>query len=305
MSTQRVYGRNETLENFARGLSQDMSKSLAEFFAPTVVTGTASGQFKSFADKNAFKTPATARAIGGKATRIGFESEDKYFNCKPNALEATIDQFEREQAGVDQGMLEQAKTADVITSARLAHEIAVFTAVRAAVAAESGKGVWSSAEVDPIDEIDEQIENIAKATGLMPNRMVIGLSAFRLLRKNAKVIARQPGASVIGVTSAQLAAMLVNPGIEIRIGTLAYDTTKPGKTQANAFVLGAEAWLFYASQNPTAYDASFAKTFTTTSGNIFQVQMYQEDPRTDVIAVDWSEDIEVVSAACGKRLGIS
>jgi hypothetical protein len=303
--SERVYGRNETLANFARGLSQDMSKRLAEFVAPTVVTGTASGQFKSFADKNAFKVPITARAIGGKANRIGFESEDKYFNCKPNALETTIDQFEREQAGTDQGMLEQAKTADVVSTSHLAREVAVFTAMRAAISAESGRGEWSNAAKDPIDELDELIEAITLATGRMPNRMVLGLSAFRKLRQNAKVIARQPGAAIIGVTAAQIAAMLINPDIEIRIGTLAYDTTKAGKTQANAFVSGLEALVFYASQNPTRYDASFMKTFTSTSGNVLDVQMNKEDHRTDVISVDWSEDIELISAICGKRLVIS
>lgn len=303
--SERVYGRNETLTNFARGLSQDMSKRLAEFVAPTVVVGTSNGQFKSFADKNAFKVPVTARAIGGKANRIGFESEDKYFNCKPNALETTIDQEERNQAGPDQGMLEQAKTADLINTAHLSREVAVFTAMRAAVSAESGLGVWSNDANDPIDELDGVIEGIALATGRMPNRLLLGLSGFRKLRKNAKVIARQPGAAIIGVTAAQIAAMLINPDIEIRIGTLAYDTTKAGKTQSNSFVSGLEALVFYASQNPTRYDPSFMKTFTGATGNVLDVQVNKEDHRTDVISADWSEDIELISAICGKRLVIS
>ena len=305
MSTERIYGRNETLTNFARGLSQDLSKSLAEFIAPTVVTGIASGQYKSFSDKNAFQVPATRRAIGGKANRIGFESEDAYYNCAPNALEITIDAFEREKAGADASMLEQAKTATVVGAARLSHEKAVFDLVRASVAAVESRGNWSSGSVDPINELDEQIESIAIATGMMPNRLVIGLSAFRSLRANAKVVARQPGAAIVGLTTQQLAAMLINPEIEIRVGVLAYDTTKAGKAKSTSLVVGADAFLFCASQSPTPYDPSFAKTFTVSAGNIFDVQMNQEDHRTDVISVDWSEEIKVVSAACGRRLAIT
>lgn len=301
----RVYGRNETLTNFARGLSQDMAKSLAEFIAPTVPTGTASGQYKSFSDKNSFQVPTTRRAIGGKANRIGFESEDAYYNCAPNALEITVDEAERALAGQDQAMLEQAKTSVLVSTARLAHEVAVMAAVRAGVSAVGAVGVWSNDANDPIDELDAQIEAIATATGMLPNRMVLGLSAFRKLRKNAKVVARQPGASIIGLTTAQLAAMLINPAIEIRVGVLAYDTTKPGKTQSNALVVGNDALVFCASQSPTPYDPSFAKVFSTNSGNIFQVQMYQEDPRTDVIAADWSADIKIVAASCARRLAIS
>ncbi|MBP8654959.1 MAG: hypothetical protein KBF08_00295 [Kiritimatiellae bacterium] len=303
--SERIYGRVETLVSYARGLSQDMSKSLAEFIAPTVVTGIASGKYKDFSDKNAFKVPVTRRAVGGKASRIGFESEDKDFNCEPNALEATIDDFERLQAGTDQAMLEEAKTRDAVSTARLSHEKETFDLVRASVPAVAERGVWSSNDNDPIDELDEQIEAIALATGLMPNRMVIGLSAFRKLRKNTKVIGRMPGAANATLSIEALAAMLINPGIDIRVGSLAYDTAAAGKTKSNAFVVGADVFLFYASQNATQYDPSFAKTFSARAGNIFDVRMYREEPRVDVIAVDWTKQTKVVSALCGRRLSIT
>ena len=236
MST--TYGRNETLKNFSRGFVQNMDASLARFIAPSVVTGVASGQFKSFNDKNSFQVPETRRAMGGKANRIEFESEDNYYNCKPNALEASIDEHERKLAGDDQGMLEQAKTQTCLTVGQLRHEIDVFAAIRAAVSAESGAGAWSSDEVDPIAELDDTILAIALATGRMPNAMVIGLSAFKTLRHHPLVKARQPGAAIVGATVAQVAAMLINPDIEIRVGVLAYDTAKPGKAKSNSFVVG-------------------------------------------------------------------
>lgn len=303
-----VYGRNETLKNFARGFVQSMAPSLANFIAPAVVTGIASGQFKSFNDKNSFQVPATSRPMGAHANRIEFESDDLFYNCKPNALEATIDEHERKLAGDDQGMLEQAKTQTCLTVGQLSHEISVFTKIRAAVAAESGKGVWIGTpgkDTDPIAEIDEQILAIALATGSMPNAIVIGLSAFQVIRNHPLVKARLSGVTAGGATVAQVQMMLLNPAIEIRLGVLAYDTAKPGKTKANAFVVGNEVFIFTRSENPTVYDPSFAKTFTAGEASIYDVRLYREEPRLDVIAVDWTEDVQVTSALSGKRLVIT
>ena len=301
----RTYGRNETLKNFASGLSQDaMKNSLAEFIAPRVVTGVASGQYKVFSDKNSFLAPDAARAIGGKAKRIGFESTDAYFNCAPSALEITIDEFERKAAGADDNMLEEAKTKAVTTQAILAHEKAVFTKIAAAVSATASIGTWSDS-YDPIAELDSQIVAIAEETGMMPNRMVIGLSAFQILRNNANVIKRQPGSANIGLTLAQLAGMLINPEIQIRVGVLGYDANKSGKAASKQSITGSKVYVFCASDSPTQYDPSFAKTFTASPGGVFDVRMYQDDPRTDVIAVDWTSDIEVVAARACRRIDVS
>ena len=301
----RIYGRKETLRNYAMGLSQDVEKnSLANFIAPRVVTGISDGQYKEFSDKNSFLAPDALRAVGGSAKRIGFDADDATYTCAPYALEITIDEFERKKAGDDESMLESAKTRTVITQAYLSHERAVFAAVSGALTAASGKGVWSTATNDPIAEIDEQIEAIANNTGRMPNRIVMGIAAWAKLRSNAKVIERQPGATLIGLTTAQLSSMLLAP-VEIRIGTLAYDTAKAGKTASKSNIVGSECYIFYADDNPTQYDPSFAKTFSATSGGVFDVRMYQQDPRTDVIAVDWTDCVKVTAAPAARRISVS
>lgn len=301
-----IYGRSETLKQYAAGLSQDaQANSLADFIAPRVVTGVANGQYKTFSDKNAFLAPDAARAVGGKARRISFASGDAYFNCAPYALEVAIDEYERQAAGDDQELLEQAKTRAVVTQAILAHEKAVFAAVNAAVSATASVGDWDNDSTDPIAEIDAQIEAIATATGMLPNRMVLGLSAFKALRHNAKVIARMPGATLIGATTSQIAAMTLNPQMDIRVGVLSADAYKAGKTASKSNIVGGECYIFCASENPTQYDPSFAKTFSAAPGSVFDVRVYQDDPRTDIIAVDWTVDIKVVAAAACRRITMS
>lgn len=298
----------QTLTNYARGIAQDRRSVLAEFIAPTVAVGTATGKFKQFNDKNAFQSLATARALGGTAQRVEFLASDVDYSCKPQALEIAIDDQERAEFGDGDPLgLEQAKVDTLVTTALLSHEVQVFTAIAAGVSAVGSRGSWSDLSTnDPIKEIDEQIKAIAVETGMLPNRLVLGINAWYYLRNHAKTIARQPGAVNIGVSTEQVRGMLMNPGLDIRVGVISKDSAKMGATKSAANVVGDEAYLFYASSAPSLYDPSFAKTFVTRGGGVDAVRMYRDErSRSDILAVDWSRDIKVVSTACVRRLTIT
>ena len=297
----------ETLKQYAYGVAQDVKSALADFIAPRVPVGVGTGMFKKFDDKNAFQRYDTARAVGGPATRIEFASTDGNFNCEANALEVPIDDQEREKAGDSQSALEEAKTRTLVINASLAREKRVFDLVKANVAAAASKGAWSSdATANPIDEIDEQIEAIATLTGLMPNRMVIGLGAWRVLKNHANVIARLNGSPDKSVSLDAFAGMLLNPQIEIRVGIMSIDANKTGKAASKSNVVGSEIFLFHGSDNPTQYDPGFAKTFSVGANSVEAVRLYREERnRSDILAVDWSEDVQVVSAICAKRITVS
>jgi hypothetical protein len=300
---------NQTLTNYARGVAIDKTSKLASFLAPSVPTGAANGQYKSFSDKNAFAVYNTARAVGGSRTRVEFDASDAFYNCKPNGLEIAIDDHERDQAGTnDKGglQLERAKINTLISAQVISHELAVFNRLRAAVSATGSVGVWSNAANDPVAEIDSLIEAISNSIAKMPNRMVIGLGAWRVIKNHPKVLARQPGKDNIGVKLEQLAAMLLNPAMDIRIGVLPSDTTKPGKAASNANIVGNEVWVFYGEENPSVYDPSFAKTFRTDRSGVDTVKEYREEgSSSDVYAVDWTEDVIVTAPIAGRRITLS
>ncbi len=298
---------NLTLTNYARGIAQDRASAVAEFLAPSVPVGTAVGKFKSFNDKNAFQVPSTGRAIGGSATRLEFLASDTDYSCKPKALEIAIDDQERALAGDSDPLgLEQAKIDVLLTSALISHEADVLTAVKAGLSAVASRGSWSDLTTnDPIKELDEQIKAIAIETGMMPNRIILGIGAWYLLRNHAKTLARQPGAVNIGVSLQQFTGMLLNPAIDCRIGVLSKDTAKMGATASKANIVGDEVFIFYGAPTPTQYDPSFAKTFRTTRGGVEAVRTYRDDKaRSDILAIDWSNDIQVVGSSCGRRLTI-
>ena len=298
---------NPTLTNFAQGLAQDLTSALAEFLAPTCEVPSTIGRYKKFDDKNAFQVYNTARALGGRATRIEFETTDPTYNCQPQALEVPVDDAERDAADADDPVrLDESKIKTLVTSTALSHEVTVVEKTVGGVPAEAGLGVWSDPNVDPVAELDGIIEKISTETGMMPNRIAMGIGAWRAFRQHPKVIARQPGATLIGLSTSQASAMLLNPAVEIRVGILSRDTTKFGKAAAKVNIVGARLLVFIASQNPTQYDPSFAKTFMGRRGGITAVRTYREEgARSDIHAVDWSEDVQITGALCGKRVDIS
>lgn len=298
----------QTLTNYASGLAQDRMSAVAEFLAPTVPVGNATGFYKQFNEKNAFQKVDTARAIGGPAKRLEFQATDATYNCTPQALEIAIDDQERDLSGEGDPLgIERAKVDTLLSTAAVSHEDKVLTAVKAAITAVGSRGVWSDlATNDPVKELDEQIKAIAVETGKLPNRIVFGIGAWFYFRNHAKTHARMPGAAAINVSLGAVAAMLLNPSIEIKVGVLSTDIAKTGATKSAANIVGDEVFIFHANHGPTLYDPSFMKTFRTRRGGVQAVRIYRDDKsRSDIVALDWSEDVELVSANCARRLTIT
>jgi hypothetical protein len=307
MSTRTQGSLNPTLTNYAKGIAQDRASAVAEFIAPTVAVGASIGQFKKFDDKNAFQVIDASLPDGADPKRIEFGVTDGTFNCRPYALEVRITKPELDAIGDNDPLdLQQAKIDTLISSAILTHEEAVLAKVKASLAPVSGKGVWSNASNDPVVELDEQIMAIAVETGLMPNAILMGIGAWNVFRNHPKVIARMPGAALIGVTTAQASAFLLNPGLEIRVGVISKDTAKFGKDKSAVNIVGNEVFVFHRSANPTTYDPSFAKTFRVNGSGIEAVYSYDApNGLYQGHIVYWSVDVQVVSAACGRRLTIT
>ncbi len=306
MSARTIATLNPPLTNFASGLAQDLASSLARFVAPDVEVPAGIGHYKLFDSKNAFQIYNTERALGGSATRIQFKATDPTFDCRPQALEVAIDDAEYSAAGdANATRLDESRIKTLVTSAALAHEDKVFTLCKT-VTAVANKGNWTDSNVDPVAEIDEQIEILATATGLMPNRAVIGLGAWRILRNHPKIKARLSVAKVQSPGLGDFASMLLNPSLDLRLAVLSKDNAKFGADKNAVNILGSEFFLFLGANSPSAYDPSWIKCFVTRDGSVDAVRTYRdESARSTIHAVDWSEDIKIVGSACAKRLTIS
>jgi hypothetical protein len=294
---------NVTLTNYARGLAQDFKSSLADFIAPEVIVPAATGQYKSFDDKNTFQTVDTSRAVGGPARRLEFAADDPTYNCMPQALEIPIDDHERDEAGRGDPLgIEQAKALTLVSTARLSHEKKVYDIMMASKPSDEAFDFSDSAE-DPVVKFDEHIEILATLTGRMPDRMIIPLPIWATIRHNPEVIKRFPGAASVGVTRNQFASLLLNPDLDIRVGVLSRDLRKRGAPRQVENLEGESVIIFHGNNSPTLYDPGFMKTFRIRRGGVDTVRTYREDnSRSDILAVDWTEDIKVVSPISARRI---
>lgn len=304
---------NSQLTAFAVGYMNSESMmgalALAERIAPTVRVPSSTGQYKVFSEKNGMVVYDTARALGGDPRRIGFEASDATYNCKPHALEVTVDEEERNQAGPDnavaQQLLDTGKIQAVLNAAALAHAKAV-TDLAAAVSAESSIGVWSNADIDPIDQIDSVLDSIATAVGSTAFlKVTLSLGAWRTLRSHPKVKARTTGVKVSAISLQDLAGMFAIP-CDVQAHAVTYDTTKEGQSASKARLATSSVFVHYSVPSPTQFDVSGFKTFTTGERMITDVRSYEAANglyRGHIVG--WSRDIKQTSTIAFRRIAIS
>jgi hypothetical protein len=308
---------NYQLTSYAQGLFNDLADviKLAERLAPTTPVPGANGQFKKFDDKNSFMPEKTARALGGDPVVIAFSATDDYYNCKPQALEVRVDKEEDQAAGnaggdVQQNLLDQGKIRALVNKVMLSHVIDVANAVVAGTTAQSGIGTWSDPNVDPIDQINQQLLGIAQDVGSTQNvNITMDLSVWNTIRTHPKVKARAlfgAGADVATISISQLNAALIFP-CDIMPANVVYDQTRLNQTPSKARVLSGVCLIHYSLPGATIYDPSAFKTFTVgAAGFLGNVRTYiAPNQLWRGHLVDWSRDIHQTSTLSMRRLNIN
>lgn len=296
---------NSHLTAYAAGIMPDVQPLIAEadLFAPRVPVGTNTGTFNLFNANNAFTEYDASRAYGGAAQRIKFGTDVGQFNCTPFALEIGIDEHELTDDEASNSLIREAKTRTVVTNSALSHYIRVMAAVNGAVAAVGGVGNWSNANVDPIAEIDAQILAIWSATGMTPNRVIMDLGAWNLARGNPLTRARWAGIDA-AVSGDQFRGALLNPEASLHISKAQSSGRFAAAAKAKTPVLGTRCYIMYTSSAPSQYDPSAAKTFVRSLDMLQSVRTYQE-PRVEVVAVDWSADVRIIGNALIRRIDVT
>lgn len=303
---------NVVLTAYAQGHANDLMAAMevANTICPRVPVTGSSGQYKKFDDANSFQVYATQRGLGGSARRIEFGATDGTFSCKPHALEVTVDDAEREAAGSSPlagALLDQGKIRSLISATSLSYAKRVVDYAVANTTAVADRGNWSNANIDPVDQIDEQLDGLATNCGSTSGiSVVMGLGSWRQFRSHPKVKARCTGVQVAGISLEQARGLFLLP-VNFVVGALAYDAAKLGQsTRDKRQVLADHTFLLMSVPSPTPLDPSAFKCFTTGTGNIESVRTYRdESARSDVHAVDWSEDIEITSTLAVRRLAIT
>jgi len=311
MSKLAAISAKPTLREYAQGAAQRAVSPVADFIAPTVPVATSVGKFKQYDEKSRFRLPATRRAIGGRATEVGFLASDADYNCSPHALDYPIDMLEQIEAEPLENMLMEGSQI-VSEIAGLAHEKTVIDA--AITAAGAGTALAIGANDDVVDQIDTQILAVllaAKYGSLMSVGVVIGASIWKAIKNHVSVRNRftVSGATKQASPLATLTAgdfgltLLGQP--EIQASFMVFDDAAEGVTADVKFVLDKSLLVFARHPNPTRRDPSFMKTFRLMNRYMVPGTYTRDDGRVEVAKFDWSEDVKVTNSAAVKRLYIS
>lgn len=302
---------NYQLFNFASGLMNDIKDTMdvCEMLAPTVVTPGSHGQYKVFNDANTFRAYATERALGGSATRISFSASDAYYNCKPQALEVGIDVEELNQAGENAvQLLQESKIRALVNGKALSHASDLFTYVAANVTAAAGLGQFSNNDIDPITQISQEIRDLSTDVGTLNGvQGLCSYDAWLAIINNKQVKERTKYSQANPLTEQQFAAQMLGIPIKWKIFSIVTDTAGIGQSTAvKRRVASGDIYLFYSTPNPSVYDPSAFKTFTTKPVFVDGVRQYPTpDQRQMIYALDWSRQFLKTSSLSVRRITVT
>ncbi|MBK8477454.1 MAG: hypothetical protein IPL39_14470 [Opitutaceae bacterium] len=297
-----------TIREYAQGAAQEGVAPVADFLAPTVEVASPTGYYKVYSEKSRFRVPNTKRAIGGRATVLGFDASDATFNCAPHALDVPIDQVEGMADESMEALLQEG--ADMANeAASLAHEQTVIDTAIATLTAGAG-AIDFAADKDLVDQLDQQIIAIIKAANygsLMGIGLLFGPTFFRRFKNHPSVKGRfiSGGKKEIVNPSIDdiLSLFIAKP--EAQLSMLVKDTAPEGKAASYDFLLDSNLIVFARKQAPTRRDPSFMKTFRLKGAWMAPRVYTRDDGRVEVAAMDWSEQVNVTNSAAGKLLTIS
>lgn len=299
---------NEPLTILAQGFMAQRKDTLIDFVAPFVPTGTADGDYKYFDQDDPFQLYDTAIPEEGTSKTVHFNATTKQFNCNPHGLKIPLTDWERKKAGAKgYEILRQGKLNTLLSTQLVNREHAGWAKIFAAVAAESGKGAWTGsagASKDPIDEMDELIEKINNATGSMPTAIVLGLTAWRILKNHPRIRTIVSGIEK-RVALEDIRGALLNPEIDIRVGSMPYKPSKLGKGAAKKGIIGSDILIFHRSDSPSTDDMSAFKTFSIDGGASPEVHTLEDTINHKTYdEVMWSEDLRVTAPIAVSRITV-
>jgi hypothetical protein len=230
-------------------------------------------------------------------------------------LEIGVDDFEADLASNSGGatatnLLSQGKIKSLVSRKATTYAKRVVDTVFGALTPVAERGNWTNNAIDPIDQLDEQLEALSLDVNSAENiSIIISVSGWRKLRGNAKVKARLGIKGEMSLTKEMFLSGLLFP-VQLEVSAVTATTKKFGQAAVAAgekdAIVGDYCLIQHSIPNPTQFDPSPFKCFSTSSALVDAVRTYREEQsNSDIHAVDWSEDIKQTSTLAARLLALS
>jgi len=259
---------NTPLTNFSQKYLQNLDNFVALKAFPNAPVSKQSDLYYEFDRDDFLRDEAEERADGAESAGGGFNLSTNPYFAHVYAFHKDVTDRQRANSDV-QVQLDNSATQYVthklaIKRERLWQDTFFKTGVWGT---DDAAKDWSDASSDPVADIRAAKTIIQKATGMRPNKMVIGRTAWDTLLDNDAVLARVIGGSTVGqpaiVLRALLAALFELEEILVMEGIFT-SSVKGAATTTRAFIGGDDALLYYAPSTLTLEEPTAGAQFSWT-----------------------------------------
>jgi hypothetical protein len=276
---------------------------------PVVDVPRQSGVYAVFEQADLFRVSATLRAPGTQANQVRFRvGSDTYF-CTNYAVKTQV--LLEEVANADavfRMKLEQQRVAGGLTvlaldwENRLAGRLFNTANVGSSVQVASS---WTSSASNPVGDLNTAIDNIQNATGYRPNTMVIGVEAWRALRRHPDVINKSRNPNIVAggnYPAAEEVARLFELD-RILVGAAYRNSAQEGQPQQLKPIWGPHALLAYMEYQQLVDAPTFGAAFRWVDAGVPNMQVerlpYDSRIKAQELEVGYFQDDKIVSKPLG------
>jgi hypothetical protein len=253
-------------------------------------------------DFAAFEIPETLRAPRSRYNQIDWSvNTDTYFAIE-YGLEQPIDDRERRNAV---GVLDIERDSTFVLTSQLlnARERRVANIVKSTSTYPAGHSLtltgaaqWTDPSSDPLGDVADGRVQIQKATGLLPNVMLLGWNVVEALLVHPDITPY--GATAGGQSVMQLADLArIFRVDDVIAGSVLTNTANPGQATSLGDLWASDVVLFRRENQPALRTPSFMYQFVAADFRVFQYR--NEEITSDIIRVNEIVAEKVVAPKLG------
>lgn len=283
---------------------------IADRVFPVATVQKQSGMIKTYNQADLFRRETTYRSAGAEANRISFQVGSDSYNAINYALRADVTIEDRVNA--DPAFVTDLEAGRVM---RVMDALAIDWEVRVATQATNTSNVGTSSAVSsawtdysnstPLRDVETMMDNVEGITAYRPNKIVMGLEAWRNFSRNDQVIDK---VQATGVTGAGQNANIGQAGNllgvdEVLVGNGYYNTAEEGQPQVLTPIWGDSVLVYYAPSRPSIELPSFGYSLRWAGGGLPNMQVerhpFDRNTKTDGIEIGYYQDEKILASTLG------
>jgi len=280
---------------------------IADMVMPQVPVGKQSDMYAVFIRADRLRTANDARAPGAEARIVTEDVGSGTFYCSNYALKANVPIEDRANADpIYQNLQSEGKVQLVMDKLMLNYEVRVAglvtntSNVGSSAAVSSG---WSGSGADPLADINTAIDNVHYANGVRPNKVVMGVEAWKSFRRNSTVRNLIFGTNNGGgyPNTSQVAALLDVD--EVLVAGAFRNTGGEGLAESLSSIWLDHVLVEYVPASPNKERPSFAYSFRWAAPGLPNMQVerhpYDTKKKAEEIEVGYYQDEKITGASYG------